>query len=368
MPHPCGSTTLRAVRGAEITARRLANQLVARHPPVAPVDVVRRLCAVQAQDYLASLWAVGLRTPDAAEADVEAAIARRELLRTWPMRGTLHLLAVEDARWMTELMAPRILQRMRRRHAELGVDTAALVLSEKVLSDALSGGRTMTRAAATALLAEAGIPADERRNHILGSLSMRGVLCLAARQGRQQTVALLDDWAPPAASVPEEEALARLAFRYFTGHGPATLQDLMWWSGLPAGLLKPAIASIARDLDETVVEGVRYWSGPGREPALPGVHLLPSFDEYLVGYRDRSAATTKESMGLVNPGANGIFHAVVVVDGLVRGTWRRAFDKGHVVVTVTAIDAFTERRRRDIAAAAARYGAFHGMPVQLTFD
>jgi hypothetical protein len=368
MPHPPGSTTLSAVTGAEITARRLSAQLVATHAPVSPADVVRRLCAVQAQDYLASLWAVGLRTPDATEAEVEAAIARKELLRTWPMRGTLHLLAVEDARWMTELLAPRILQRMARRHAELGVDTAALRLSEQVLGDALSGSRTMTRAAATALLADAGIPADERRNHILGSLSMRGVLCLAARQGRQQTVALLDDWAPPAPPVPQDEALARLALRYFTGHGPATLQDLMWWSGLPAGMLKPAIASVARELVETVVDGVSHWSAPGVEAGLPGVHLLPNFDEYLVGYRDRSAAASKESMGHVNPGANGIFHAVVVIDGAVRGTWRRTFEKGRVVVSATAIDAFTERQRRGIARAGARYGSFHGMPVELTFD
>ena len=124
MPHAAPSTTLGAVTGAEITARRLTTSSSPgtrrSHRPTS----CGRLCAVQAQDYLASLWAVGLRTPDATEADVEAAIARKELLRTWPMRGTLHLLAVEDARWMTELMAPRILQRMARRHAELGVDTA----------------------------------------------------------------------------------------------------------------------------------------------------------------------------------------------------------------------------------------------------
>ena len=108
--------------------------------PAPPADVVRRLCAVQAQDYLASLWAVGLRTPDAAEADVEAAIARKELVRTWPMRGTLHLLAAEDARWMTELMAPRMLSGSSRRHAELGVDRPALRRCEQVRRGA-SGGR-----------------------------------------------------------------------------------------------------------------------------------------------------------------------------------------------------------------------------------
>lgn len=355
--------------GAEIVARRLRNQLIAGTAARSPVEVVRALCAMQAQDLLASLWAVALRTPDATEADIDAAYARRELLRTWPMRGTIHTVAVEDARWMTELMAPRIVQRMAKRHAELGVDTASLRLSERVLGDALVGGRQLTRPAATALLAESGIPADERRNHIIGSLAMRGVLCLAGRQGKQQTIALLDEWAPPAPPVPEDEALARLAVRYFSGHGPATLQDLMWWSGLPGGMLKPGIASVAGDLEETVVDGVSYWSGPGAEAApLRRVDLLPSFDELLVGYRDRSASLAVEHVNQVTPGSNGIFNPIVVIDGRVRGSWKRAFEKGRVVLTATAFTSFGAGHRRGIARAAERYAAFHGMPLDLRFD
>src|SRR6476659_9865469 len=130
--------------GAEIVARRLRSQLIARHEPCTPAEVVRALCAVQAQDLLASLWAIALRTPGATEGEVEGAFTRREVVRTWPMRGTIHTVAVEDARWMLELMAPRVLQRMRARHAELGVDTAALRLSARVLGDALVGGRQLT--------------------------------------------------------------------------------------------------------------------------------------------------------------------------------------------------------------------------------
>jgi len=356
--------------GAEIVARRLRSQLIATTAARTPVEVVRHLCAMQAQDNLAALWAVALRTPDATEADIDAAFARRELLRTWPMRGTIHTVAVEDARWMTELMAPRILQRMAKRHAELGVDTAALRLGERVLGDALTGGRQLTRPAATALLAEAGMPADERRNHIIGSLSMRGVLCLAGRHGKQQTIALLDEWAPDTPRLAQDEALARLAVRYFTGHGPATLQDLMWWSGLPGGMLKPAIVAVAAQLEETVVDGTSYWSGPAAESGRArSVHLLPSFDEFLVGYRDRTAAVDPAHTNHVTPGSNGIFNPIVVVDGRVRGSWRRTIVKDRVSVTATAFEAFDGRRRRAVARAAERYAAFLGLRLHdLTFD
>jgi winged helix DNA-binding protein len=354
--------------GAEIVARRLRSQLIAAHEPRTPAEVVRTLCAVQAQDLLASLWAIGLRTPGATEGEVEGAFTRGEVIRTWPMRGTIHTVAVEDARWMLELMAPRVLQRMAARHAELGVDTASLHLAERVLGDALAGGRRLTRPAAAALLTEAGIPADERRNHIVGSLAMRGVLCLAEREGRQQTVALLEECAPATAPLAQDEALARLVLRYFGGHGPATLQDLMWWSGLPAGMLRPAIASVAGELEETVVGDVAYWSGPGAEGArAAGVHLLPSFDELLVGYRGRSASLEPAHVNHVNAGG-GIFNPIVVIGGRVRGTWKRTFAKGRVAVAATPFEAFTERQRRGIGAAAERYAAYHRMPLDLRFD
>jgi hypothetical protein len=355
--------------GAEIVARRLRSQLIATTSTRTPVEVVRHLCALQAQDNLASLWAVALRTPDATEADIDAAFARRELIRTWPMRGTIHTVAVDDARWMTELMAPRVLQRMAKRHAELGVDTAALRLGERVLGDALAGGRQLTRPAATALLAEAGMPADERRNHVIGSLSMRGVLCLSGREGKQQTIALLDECAPSTPSLPEDEALARLALRYFTGHGPAALPDLMWWSGLPGGMLKRGIAAVANELEETVVDGTSYWSrSDAGSSRLRGVHLLASFDEYLVGYRDRTAALDPVHTNHVTPGSNGIFNPIVVIDGRVRGSWRRTIAKGRVVVAATPFEAVTERQRRGIGAAAERYAAFLGLQLDLTLN
>jgi hypothetical protein len=351
--------------GAEIASGRLRHQLIEGERATLPADVVRTLAAVQGQDYLASLWAVALRTPNATEHDVEASIARRELVRTWPMRGTLHLVAAEDARWMTELMAPKVIKRMAARHRQLGLDEAVFDSGRAALTEALQGDRQLTRPEAYAVLEGIGIPADARRNHIFGYLAQQSVLCIAARRGKQPTFALLEEWAPAARSLPRDESLAQLALRYFTGHGPATEQDLMWWSGLTAREIRSGIAMVASELEETVVDGVSHWSGPGAAPSLDGagVHLLPSFDEYLLGYRDRSAVLDPSHATGVNPGGNGIFNPLVVIGGRVRGTWKRTLTKGAVEIVATPFQKFTKREQRSIAAEARRYGAFLGRPV-----
>ena len=363
MPQP--AAILAAMTGAEIVSGRLHHQLLAGGPTSSPATVVRTLGAVQGQDYLASLWAVAVRTPDATERDVEDSIARRELVRTWPMRGTLHLVAAEDARWMTELMAPKVVKRMAARHRQLGLDQSVFDRGRGALTEALQGDRRLTRPAAHRVLEGIGIPADARRNHIFGYLAQQSVLCIAAREGRQPTFALLEEWAPSARGLPRDESLAQLALRYFTGHGPATERDLMWWSGLTAREVREGIAMVASELEETTVGGITYWSGPGAAPPVDGarVHLLPSFDEYLLGYRDRSAMLDPAHATGVNPGGNGIFNPIVVIGGRVRGSWKRTIKRDRVEITATPFAAFTKREQRAIALEAERYGAFLGLPV-----
>jgi hypothetical protein len=363
MPQP--AAILAVMTGAEIVSGRLHHQLIAGGVTSSPATVVRTLGAVQGQDYLASLWAVAVRTPDATERDIEASIARRELVRTWPMRGTLHLLAAEDARWMTELMAPKVVRGMAARHRQLGLDGAVIDRGRAALTEALQGDRQLTRPAAYKVLEAIGIPADQRRNHIFGYLAQQSVLCIAAREGKQPTFALLEEWAPAARSLPRDESLAQLALRYYTGHGPATEQDLMWWSGLTAKEVRAGIAMVAADLEETIVGGVSYWSGEGTVPPVDSarVDLLPSFDEYLLGYRDRSAMLDASHANGVSPGGNGIFNPIVVIGGRVRGTWRRTIKKDRVEIATTPFATFTKREHRAIAKESKRYGAFLGLPV-----
>src|SRR6266540_1053035 len=239
------------------------------------------------QDYLGALWAVGLRTRAATETDVERAVAERSIVRTWPMRGTVHFVAAEDARWMLALLAPRVIASRVARYRELGLDDAAFGTSRDAVARALDGGRRLGRDALYRVLGQEGVSTDGQRGiHVLARLAQEQLICFAARDGKQQTFALLDEWLPPA------KALAELATRYFTGHGPATFQDLAWWSGLSAADAREALELARPKLVRDSVAGRVLWRAaapPAGTRAWPAAHLLPAFDELLVGYRDRSA-------------------------------------------------------------------------------
>jgi hypothetical protein len=353
----------------DIVRQRLRAQRVV--PPFfeSPADVVAALCAVQAQDYRASLWGIGLRTAGATEADVERAVDARAIVRTWPMRGTLHFVAPEDARWMVRLLAPRVVKRSAGRHRQLGLDEATLHRSRGLLEKALQGDRQLPRREAYAVLERAGIAtAAQRGVHILGTLAMQGVLCVSGHREKQPTFALLDEWVRTHRDLSGDEALGELAGRYFAGHGPATLADFAWWSGLTLAEAQVGLALAAGTLSETRIDGSAYWhaaSGSGAstpKATSPTVHLFPVYDEYTVAYRDRSAflrAAHAERAG------NGIFSPVVAVGGSIAGTWTRRVTKTRVDVAVDLFAAARPDVRRALERAVARYGRFLGLPAVL---
>jgi hypothetical protein len=347
-----------------IALQRLLNQQIAQPTFAHPSQVVQWLGAVQAQDYLGALWAVGLRMPGATEAAIEQALAEKTIVRTWPMRGTIHFVAPADVRWMLELLTPRVLQGTKGRLAQLGLDEAIIAASAKVLAKALEGGQQLTRNALYQHLEQANIATtDSRGLHILNRLAHDRLLCFGARAGKQPTFALLDEWVPEAKSLPRDEALARLAQRYFTGHGPATLQDFVWWAGLRIAEARASIQAVASELGHEVIGGQEYYYAQNQPAAPPGTSeafLLPPFDEYLVAYRDRSASLDAEYQPQVVPGGNGIFNPIVVTDGRVTGLWKRAFKKDTVIMTFSSFTSWSEAQTHAIAAAAERYGQFVG--------
>jgi hypothetical protein len=351
--------------GADLARRRLLVQRVAGAPFAGPREAVASLCAVQAQDYRGALWAVGLRTRHASEADVERAIADRSIVRTWPMRGTLHLVAAADVRWMMELLAPRAVAANAARERQLGLDRAAFARSRALLGRALRGGRRLTRDALYAVLREGGVsPAGQRGIHVLWRLAHERLLCPAARDGKQQTFALFEEWVPRGRALSREEGLAELAARYFGGHGPATIQDLAWWSGLAAGDVREALALARPGLAREVVDGRELWrsaSARARRGAGDAAHLLPAFDELLVGYRDRSAILAPAHADRVHH----LLSPTIVAGDRVVGTWTRSPRGDAVVVKATFFGRPGRARREALAAAAERYGAFLGRPVAL---
>ena len=285
------------------------------------------------------------------------------------MRGTLHFVASQDVRWLLALLTPRVIAASAGRYRQLGLDEATFGRSKAVFAGALQGGRQLTRDEMLRALEQAGIATTGQRGyHLLGRSAQDGLICFGVPRGKQQTFVLLDEWVPPTAGWPRDAALAELARRYFTGHGPATMQDLMQWAGLTAADAKLGLAAAGQALiRETVADRV-YWlprDVPEIHHSTPSVHLLPGFDEYLLGYSDRSAVLDPAHAQRICPGGNGMFSPTLVIDGRVTGTWRRTFRKAAAVIEATPFRPLTSAETAALSAAAGRYGEFLGLPVVL---
>ena len=341
----------------DIARRRLAAQHVAKPALATPRAVVSHLGALQAQDHAAALWAIGLRLRKPSLAAVHRAVARGEILRTWPMRGTLHFVAAKDARALVALLAPRALARAAGRRRELGLTDATLRKARAVLTRALAGGAALTRPDAYATLERAGVRTTGQRGiHVLGHLAQEGTLCVGPHEGKQPTFVLLDEWAPRS----KELDLAALARRYAASHGPAQAADFAWWAGVPLAQARAALeASGAR-------QGEDGWSAPrprvASEPS-PAAHLLPAFDESAVAYKDRSAALAR-----VGSRANaqiGLLSPSILVDGQMVGTWGRKIAKERVRIALKPLVAWTRAERDAIEEAAQRYADFLGLGLDV---
>lgn len=352
----------------DIPQQRLLNQHLAAPTFTDPHDVVRWFGAVQAQDYLGSLWAIGLRMQQATDRIIERAIADRTIVRTWPMRGTLHFVAAEDIRWILALTAPRMLARMAGRFRQLELDDTVFDASRTLLTNSLQGGNQLTRDVIYKLLESNGIsPAGQRGIHILGRLSLEGTICFAAREGKQFTFALFDEWVGESRRLERDEALAEMTKRYFTSHAPATIQDFVWWSGLTVKDARAGLELVGRSLVGEIIDGRAYWLSP--DPIQPAGtstmgYLLPYYDEYTVAYKDRSALLDPEFARLTTSG-NGILYPTIVVDGRVVGTWRRTIKRDAVVINLQPFGGLTDAQMQTIGAAADRYGKFLGLNASI---
>jgi hypothetical protein len=349
---------------AHIARRRLSAQHLTGNAPAPPAftnpaQAVAWLGAVQAQDYPAGLWGVGLRVPGATEADVESAISGRAIIRTWPMRGTLHFVASADVRWMLKLLTPRVIARSAGRYRQLELDDAVFARCQACIVGALQGGKRLTRPEIYQLLERAGVATTGSRGlHILGHLAQQGLICFGPREGGQPTFALLEEWVPPAGMLKGEEAVAQLARRYFTGHGPATLADFSWWSGLTMTEAKAGLRSVEFHLVGETVDGQTYWFSPDELPAesaLPTAHLLPVYDEYTVAYQDRSAVLDP---AYTRQAGNGIFSPCILVNGQVIGTWKRTFRKDKVHIQTSLFSPLQSAGQQALSLAVSHYGRF----------
>ncbi|MGV9214500.1 winged helix DNA-binding domain-containing protein [Micromonospora sp. RB23] len=359
---------------AEALALRMTSLLL--RPPVRPgtvAEVVEWFGAMQAQDLASGLWSLGARLPGRTMADVQAALERREALRTWPMRGTVHLVPPADVRWMLELTGVRSLAGVATRRAQLGLSEADADWAVDVLGAALAGGGRLTRAQCLATLREAGLGTDGQRGyHLLWYASVRGVTCVAPTIGTEQTFALLDEWAPEQLRPERDEALALLAHRYVRGHGPVTDREFAGWSGLTLTDARRGLTAAAGLLSTVRVDGEPMYVDAALADASPTpaaeVLALPGFDEYLLGYRDRTLMLDPAHRAAVVPGNNGIFQATVVRAGRVVGVWKRKVGRQSVTLTVRPLTPLTTGDRADVERALTRYADFLGLPPRFDWS
>jgi hypothetical protein len=351
------------IRVPSTARQRCDNQTGRGSPPATPSEVVRSLGAIQAQDYHGALWAVGLRTHGATEESIERALADRSIIRTWPMRGTLHLVAAEDVHGMLSLLAPRIPARGTGRERQLGLTVGSFARCQSALEKALRGGGRMTRRDIYALFERSGVsPAGQRGIHIIGRLAQEGVICHGPRAGAQETFVLLEEWIPPGKPRPRDAVLVDLALRYFTSHGPATLKDFAWWAGVSLTDAKRSLERPLPGLMEAERDGQRAWGPPAR-PAVTArpteALLLPPFDELLVAYKDRSAMLDPVHAGNLT----SLLHPTIVIRGRVIGTWTRATRKRDVSIATRYFGAPAREDLRAVERAMRRYGEFLGKAI-----
>ena len=352
-----------------ITRARLANQRVSGRRFTKPEDVVSWLGAVQAQEYGDAKWSLGLRMRRAIEPGIELALAEGRILRTHILRPTWHFVSPADIRWMLALTGPRVSTAMAPYNRKLELDAALFRRSQRVMARALAGGAQLTRQELKAVLQRAGIRVGgvQQLAHITMQAELDAVICSGARRGKQFTYASFDDRVPVSPSLQRDNALAELARRYFTSHGPAQLQDFAWWSGLKAADARAGLAMAERDLAQDTIDGKIYWFSTAVRTLSPSrdAYLMPFYDEYLIAYRDRSAALAIHNW--TRSVGRDPFSAPVVVGGEVVGGWKRIVKRGAIEIAVTPFASVSRRDRSAVAEAARAYAAFVGLDLELSW-
>ena len=355
---------------AEIARQRLANQHLVGPGLATPSGVVATLGAVQAQDYAGAKWALAQRTLGAVDETVEKEATRGSILRTHVLRPTWHFVVPKDIRWMLALTAPRISAAMASYNRKLELDPGVFRRSNRIIARALEGGRQLTRSELSLVLRKAGIDVKgtQRLAHLMMQAELDAVICSGARRGKQFTYALLDERAPATPVLDRDEALMRLATIYFTTRGPATAKDFAWWSGLAAADVKRAIQLVGDDLEQHVEGGQTYWLGESvaaKVKRAPIAHLLPNYDEYFIGFKDRSAIGERLRTSRAKPPSQSFIANLIMIDGQLAGGWTRGVTTNRVSVALNLVTPVTRAERKEVIAAATRYGEFLGVPVDI---
>lgn len=338
-------------------SQQLAHQLFAK-----PHDVVSWFGAIQAQDYSMSKWAVGARLANASISDIENALLKGEILRTHIMRPTWHFVAAEDIRWMLALCKEKLKVQYTTYDKYLGINDKIYHKTNNLIAKMLEGNNHLTRQEIAAELVKAGVIADNSHvTNFMYHAELEGIACSGIDKGNKPTYALIDERVAPTKKLKEDESLALLATKYFRSHSPASLHDFIWWSGLSAAKGKMAINLIATDLYvEKFAETVLYVHKLCNIDTKLANYacLLPSFDEYLISYKNRSAVIDEK----YQPKAftkNGIFRPILMYNGKIIGTWRKQTKKESIKIEISMFEPAMKINKEVLQSAEYQYLSFY---------
>jgi hypothetical protein len=337
---------------------RLQNQQLSQQQFTTPGEVVEWMGAVQAQDYLGALWSLGMRLPSTIESEIEKATIDRTIVRTWPMRGTLHFVSPKDIRWMLKYLAVRVQSKVGSVFKREGLDAKQFTKAMKLWEKALLGGKSLTRDEMYDVLEKGKLSSKGMRGLLmLGYAAQEGLLCFGARQGKQQTFVLLDEWLPENKNdLSKEEALKRLAEIYVRSHGPILVEDLAWWSGLTKTESTSAINSIKDQLVSEKINDKTYWLFPPSEEIKTKsiCSLLPTYDEFGIAYKDRTPIIHKTDLKQVG----GVFTSGIMHNGKITGVWRRELVKDIVEIEIKPFAKYSPAQKKAVMSTIKAYSKF----------
>jgi len=353
----------------EIGNIRLHNQQIAGTSFTTAQEMVGWMGAMQAQDYNMAKWAIGARLPHATDKQIETALDNGEILRTHVLRPTWHLISGDDIYWLLELSASKIKTELKSRLKQLELTTAVVAKSKTILEKALANNSYLTREALVTEMQQSGIPTDNNRaSHLLLCAELDCIICSGPTKNHKQTYALLPERVPQRQIFAREEALEKLAQIYFSSHGPATLQDFTWWSGLSITDARKALELVKPSFISATIGSATYWfrTESANFTSKPGsAFLLPAFDEFIISYKDRTASLLLEQHKKAIS-ENGLFRPVVVIDGKVTGLWNRTMKKDKILLEINSFHPINNSVRSLMQKGAEKFGSFLEKDIEIT--
>jgi hypothetical protein len=358
------------MKAMDVARRRMRNSRLTGAVFDAPEEAVRWHLAMQAQDYGPAKWSVGQRSTGLSDEDLDEALRTGSIVRTHVLRPTWHFVAREDLRWLLALSGPRVQQGNAGRYRELGLDARARARAEKLIVSALEGGDRLTRNQIGDVLDAARFDrSGQRMPYILMHCELEAVIGSGGLSGKQQTYALLDGRVPDGPRLDRDEALVELTRRYLASHGPASVKDLSWWSGLMMADIRRALDLLGSGVSDETIGDVTFWSIVSDDPTpRPSrrTHLLQTYDELVVGYTesrffaDPSAETARAAWSGRTFPTGG-----VLLDGRIGGHWRRTTERNRIRIEVHLYETPTPGDARAVTRAAKAFGRFVGRDVAL---